>query len=835
MFERPIQNGQCADSTYEDKRLMKYRSHVLHSLLEGFVQRRSHLVLRNALPQKEEWVFLVKLTPIQLKIYREFIRYLREDLDSDNASANPIKAFAVCCKIWNHPDVLWNVVKKNLDLEMDLDIDEVRTIVKPNKSRGTGRPRGRPPLNGISLSSHGGGDQFDGPLFAESSSYKAETSGISLEWAKPIFENYIPEVMENGVKFELLFQLLEETVAVGDKLLVFSQSLLTLDLIEIFLKRRLSWRKTFDYVRLDGSTAGLEREKLINEFNTNSVQKLFLISTRAGSLGINLVGANRVCIFDASWNPCHDSQAVCRIYRYGQTKPCHIYRFVSDCTLEKRIYDRQVSKKGMADRVVDEMNPNAPFKSKDVSSFLVLQHDLLDKLPYIRCDLNMDKFTDPVIRNLLSKMGDTITQEPFEHESLLIDQKHQRLSKSEKRLALKNYEKEKQTVANAYATYSRPSYTQYYNSINPLPSSTSSSYNASSSSYSRYSGHRSTVSSLHKSSSAHSSSVDSHRSMSSSATYDRFELHINALKSRGISVYPVELHQDTYLNDPSGTQDMYIRAGEKVYILVSQKGTYLRVQGKLLRVPYVGTEMNQEQAEHFVMSLLQLPAAEDRRSTLSMSHVYPAEQPLPPSNTLFQKNANHLQITNSRNNSGGDVMMATSNWNASSGSSNSNSANIQQQQQKSSAAGTTLNQYLNDDYRSKNGSYSSPASHSQSDLQSLTRLAETFCQLGPSADPFSSDSSKQWTPSPSTPKQREGVVSPPELEVIKLNHSHSQSPSSSSNSNSSRSNSRTNSPYRQNWNSNSAHDSNGSGLAYKDNHNFVKQPDNSSFYTDFLR
>lgn len=140
MFERPIMNGQCIDSTEADIKLMRYRAHVLHSLLLGFVQRRSHAVLQTALPQKEEYVLLVRMKPFQRTLYETFMN----EVVRIQAVPNPLKAFAVCCKIWNHPDVLYNFLKKRAGGEaVDIDLEEVGGAVSktPNKKHKKASPR----------------------------------------------------------------------------------------------------------------------------------------------------------------------------------------------------------------------------------------------------------------------------------------------------------------------------------------------------------------------------------------------------------------------------------------------------------------------------------------------------------------------------------------------------------------------------------------------------------------------------------------------------------------------------------------------------------------------
>ncbi|XP_039748598.1 uncharacterized protein LOC120625599 isoform X2 [Pararge aegeria] len=273
---------------------------------------------------------------------------------------------------------------------------------------------------------------------------------MTYDWATELLKDYVPGLIENSAKMELFFYILNESIKLGDRLLLFSQSLFTLNLIEDYLERNYIpgtnqlWERNTSYYRLDGSTHALEREKLINEFNANPNVHLFLVSTRAGSLGINLVGANRVIVFDASWNPCHDTQAVCRVYRYGQRKPCFVYRFVMDCCLERKIYDRQINKQGMADRVVDECNPDAVLSMKEITN---LCYDNDEKVPEIKDLLEYkDKYIDVLMQGVITLHSKLLCKEPFQHESLLVDRKEKKLSSAEKRLAQRGYELEKKAA-----------------------------------------------------------------------------------------------------------------------------------------------------------------------------------------------------------------------------------------------------------------------------------------------------------------------------------------------------------------------------------------------------
>jgi SWI/SNF-related matrix-associated actin-dependent regulator of chromatin subfamily A member 5 len=147
-------------------------------------------------------------------------------------------------------------------------------------------------------------------------------------------------VIENCGKLQLLDKLLPKLQAMGSRCLIFSQFTSLLDILEDYCLIR-----GFKYCRIDGSTSYEDRESAIEGYNAPGSEKfLFLLSTRAGGLGINLYTADVVVLYDSDWNPQQDLQAMDRAHRIGQKKPVKVYRLVSEGTVEEKIVERAMLK-----------------------------------------------------------------------------------------------------------------------------------------------------------------------------------------------------------------------------------------------------------------------------------------------------------------------------------------------------------------------------------------------------------------------------------------------------------------------------------------------------------
>ena len=131
-----------------------------------------------------------------------------------------------------------------------------------------------------------------------------------------------------------------------DKIVIISNFTSALTVIEDSILRK----KGLSFLRLDGSTSNKDRGPLVDSFNNGSVDHsfAFLLSSKAGGCGLNLIGANRLLMVDADWNPATDQQAMARVYRQGQNKPCFVYRMFTTGTVEEVIYQRQLQKGNLA-------------------------------------------------------------------------------------------------------------------------------------------------------------------------------------------------------------------------------------------------------------------------------------------------------------------------------------------------------------------------------------------------------------------------------------------------------------------------------------------------------
>ncbi|XP_015576220.1 ATP-dependent DNA helicase DDM1 [Ricinus communis] len=150
----------------------------------------------------------------------------------------------------------------------------------------------------------------------------------------------VEQIVEQCGKFRLLERLLNRLFALKHKVLIFSQWTKILDIMDYYFSE-----KGLEVCRIDGSVKLDERKRQIEEFNNvDSNYRIFLLSTRAGGLGINLTAADTCILYDSDWNPQMDLQAMDRCHRIGQTKPVHVYRLATAQSVEGRILKRAFSK-----------------------------------------------------------------------------------------------------------------------------------------------------------------------------------------------------------------------------------------------------------------------------------------------------------------------------------------------------------------------------------------------------------------------------------------------------------------------------------------------------------
>ncbi|GAA5839521.1 hypothetical protein JCM3766R1_003567 [Sporobolomyces carnicolor] len=206
--------------------------------------------------------------------------------------------------------------------------------------------------------------------------------GASSITQMPLPSMQVPQlqklILDSG-KLAKLDQLLTELKAGGHRCLIYFQMTRMIDLFEEYLAFR-----QHKYLRLDGGSTISERRDMVTDWQTKPELFIFLLSTRAGGLGINLTAADTVIFYDSDWNPSNDAQAMDRAHRLGQTKQVTVYRLITKDTVDERIVQLARNKKLVQDAVVGSSGAappsEGPAKANEVVSLLLDDNELQEGL-----------------------------------------------------------------------------------------------------------------------------------------------------------------------------------------------------------------------------------------------------------------------------------------------------------------------------------------------------------------------------------------------------------------------------------------------------------------------
>ncbi|CAG9774088.1 unnamed protein product [Ceutorhynchus assimilis] len=299
-------------------------------IMKPFVLRRLKRDVLQDLPKKTDLVVTVLMSPAQKSHYQDLVAAYK-NIGPEGSSYNGMSIMTDLRKLCNHP----------LLMRYHYGLDQLQQIAE---------------------------------LLAKDPGYKdtvIEYIVEDLKW-KSDFEIHtmsqqfrclnkfkLPDSMIfTSGKFMYLDKCLPQLQKEGHRVLIFSQYVILLNVLEVYLQL-----KKYKYLRLDGSTAVNIRQDLINEYTEDKSIFIFLLSTRAGGLGINLTSADTVIIHDIDFNPYNDKQAEDRCHRMGQTKPVTVYRLISQGTIEEGMLAMCKEKLKLERELTKEETENSDVKS----------------------------------------------------------------------------------------------------------------------------------------------------------------------------------------------------------------------------------------------------------------------------------------------------------------------------------------------------------------------------------------------------------------------------------------------------------------------------------------
>ena len=302
-FEVPIVKSRQPGAAQKDIEKGEARSEELASLTAMFILRRTAEILSKYLPPKTEYVLFCRPTSAQAAVYKHVLASPAFQTALGNPEAS-LQLLTVLKKVCNSPSL---------------------------------------------LTTPGDSPQPPNPTTAS------------------LLQNIPPALLRSNAhstKLRVLDQLLHTIrTTTSEKVLLVSTSTSTLTLLSHLLTSL-----SLPFLRLDGSTPAPKRQDLVDAFNRSPASSCFafLLSARAGGVGLNLVGASRLVLFDADWNPATDLQAMARIHRDGQKRPCWVYRLVVAGGLDEKIWQRQVAKLGLASSVMDRGGGSCAFSREEL-------------------------------------------------------------------------------------------------------------------------------------------------------------------------------------------------------------------------------------------------------------------------------------------------------------------------------------------------------------------------------------------------------------------------------------------------------------------------------------